>query len=646
MINIKDKDTLLDNIKKYNEQYRKGNPVITDAEYDQLVEQLREMDPNNEWFQHIEPVTVSAKRKVKLPIPMKSLNKVKSLPEINNWIKSLSISPNDTIVITPKFDGLSLLYSETTHKAYSRGGAENEGQDCSEHYQQLEQFEYTPKWMHVFGEFVFNRCQWTTHFENQCSCDTGDLYKSPRNTAAGFLNRDNATPLIKHVDFFRYGIDEYSTAQFASYAELYETLCNTFTQYPLFKIMKINELTEESLMELFKVWSNLYYIDGLVIYINNIKLWDSLGRHQTTGNPLYAIAYKHPDFTEAFETTVKDINWKISKAGALKPVVKIETINTGDCEMENPTGYNAGWINDHEIAKGAKILVTRSGGVIPKILQTLTPAPKEELMNLWDKLCECPHCGYSTKWNQSLVELCCTNPHCPGIKLAKIVFFYTTCGAENMGEETISKIFDAGFDTISKILNVTFDDLYSIDGFGESISNTVLENNKRIMQGMEMATLMQASDCFTGIGKIKAQKILDDMSDDIRTAFYDSYYVSISKDEPKFKELSKTQQSFILGVPSFFKFLKETQIPVLQPKPKNTNAEGKCKGMSICVSGFRDSQLESMIQNEGGQVVSGVSKKTTHLIVKDKTATSSKIVKAQTLGVVIMSLDEFKSKIL
>lgn len=646
MINTKDKDTLLDSIKRYNEQYRNGEPAITDAEYDRLVEQLYEMDPNNEWFQRIEPVTVSAKRKVKLPIPMKSLNKVKSLPEINNWIKSLSISPNDTVVITPKFDGLSLLYSETTHKAYSRGGAENEGQDCSKHYQQLQQFEYAPKWMHVFGEFVFNRKKWATHFENKRSDETGDLYKSPRNTAAGFLNRDNATPLIQHVDFFRYGVDEYSAAQFATYAELYETLCRTFKQEPLFKITKINELAEDSLMELFKSWSNLYYMDGLVIYINNIKLWDSLGRHQTTGNPLYAIAYKHPDFTEAFETSVIDINWKVSKAGALKPVVKIETVNTGDCEMENPTGYNAGWINDHEIAKGAKILVTRSGGVIPKILQTLTPASKEELTDLWDKLCECPHCGHSTRWNQSLVELCCTNPHCPGIRLAKIVFFYTTCGAENMGEETISKIFEAGFTSIPQMLNVTFDELMMIDGFGESMSNVVLDNNKRILDGVDMATLMQASDCFAGIGKIKAQKILDEMPDEKRTAFYDSYYVSLSKDEPEFEELPKTQQNFILGVPSFFKFLKKTRIPVLQPKTKNVNAEGKCKGMSVCVSGFRDSQLESMIQDEGGQMVSGVSKKTTHLIVKDKTSTSSKITKAQMLGITIMSLDEFKNKIL
>ena len=107
---------------------------------------------------------------------------------------------------------------------------------------------------------------------------------------------------------------------------------------------------------------------------------------------------------------------------------------------------------------------------------------------------ECPHCGSSTMWNENHIELCCTNPSCPGVQLAKIIFFYLTCGAENMGEETLSKIFNAGFTSIPAILNITFNDLIKIEGFGDSISNIILENNRKIMQGVDLATLMQASD--------------------------------------------------------------------------------------------------------------------------------------------------------
>ena len=437
---------------------------------------------------------------------MKSLNKVKDISELKKWYMSLGLKGNAGVICMPKLDGLSLLYNELTGEAYSRGGIENEGQDCTSHYRaSIQCYNPASSFHYTFGEFVINRSDWEQHFHGKRSKFTGDIFKSPRNTAAGLLNRDEPCDYLEHASFFRYGVDESSLHDYNNFHSLIETICNIYQQEHLYHFAFIDELNEELLMNLFKEWSKVYPIDGIVIYIDDLHLWEVIGRHQTSGNPLYAIAYKHPDFTESFETTVKGIVWKVSKSGALKPVVNIEMVDTGDCNMENPTGYNAGWINDHEIAKGAEILVTRSGGVIPKILSTLSPATQEEQEKLWDEMSECPHCGSSTMWNENHIELCCTNPSCPGVQLAKIIFFYLTCGAENMGEETLSKIFNAGFTSIPAILNVTFNDLIKIEGFGDSISNIILENNRKIMQGVDLATLMQASDCFKGIGKIKAR---------------------------------------------------------------------------------------------------------------------------------------------
>ena len=100
-------------------------------------------------------------------------------------------------------------------------------------------------------------------------------------------------------------------------------------------------------------------------------------------------------------------------------------------------------------------------------------------------------------------------------------------------------------------------------------------------------------------------------------------------------------QSFNLGVSPFFKFLTQTGIPILPPVQKTINHNGVCAHMSVCMSGFRDNDLEEFIQQNGGNIVSGVSKKTTHLVVKDKSATSSKISKAQSLGIPILSIEEF-----
>lgn len=637
---MEDVKKLLASIQFYNEKYRMGAPAISDSEYDKLVEELKNIDPHNDWFKHIEPAPVSNSRKAKLPIKMKSLNKVKNLSEIKNWLKSMSIPNNAEIVITPKFDGLSLLYIESTHKAYSRGGAENEGQDCTPHYNTLQQHDYNPMWNCVFGEFVFNRKSWQQNFEGKVSVESGNKYKSPRNTAAGLLNRDTASSLIQHVDFFRYGVDDSSLCNFTSYNNLYETLCDTFNQPKLYKTISAASLNDDTLMSLFKEWSRLYYIDGLVLYINNIALWEVLGRHQTTDNPLYAIAYKHPDFTESFETTVRDIEWNVSKTGYLKPIVNIDTVDTGDCLMENPTGYNAGWISDHQIAPGAKILVTRSGGVIPKILDTLIPASQESNERMWDNLSVCPVCSHPTAWNNSMVELCCTNPYCEGKELAKIQFFYSTLGAENMGDETIAKMFKAGLTSISMILNADSVKLLQIDGFGDTIVSFIINNNKQIMQGVDAATLMQASSCFNGIGKIKAQAILDSMNEDDLELFYNLDWIP---QIPRGK-ISQTWQNFVDGVCDFYKFVQDTRIPIIKPNKTNINHNGMFQNMNICVSGFRDKELEAFIINNGGKMASGVSKNTAYLIVKDKNASSSKISKALLIDIPIFSTEEFKAK--
>lgn len=644
---------LVADIKRYNEAYRVGSPEISDSEYDRLVDELRNLDPNNEWFSAVEPAPVLTGRKRKLPIPMKSLNKVKSLFELQQWAKSLALPPTAQLVITPKYDGVSWLHDEISHKTYSRGGAENEGQDCTEHFN-VGNFKKVldPSVFPVsftYGELVFARINWEENMVGKKSISTGEPYRSPRNTVAGFINRDEVSEDIKHASFIRYGIDEKSLDNWTRYSSLLEDLSIEFGQmmntkngqkYP-FVTVQLKDLTESELSELFLFWRQYFYIDGLVLYIDDLSLWKVIGRQQTSGNPLYAIAYKHPDFTESFETTVKGVNWKASKSGALKPVVNIETVDTGDCNMENPTGYNAGWIYNHHIAPGAKILITRSGGVIPKILETITPPVPMDENRMWHKIHQCPHCGQETKFDEKEIELYCSNPECPGIKLAKMVFFFTTVGAENMGEETFAKLFDAGYTSIKAILSLTPDDILKIEGFGEGMVNTILENNRKISEGVDLTTLMQASDCFKGIGRIKAQKILDSLSPTLLDWFVRGRAECIVT-QPEFKSPSVTTKSFLDGIVPFHKFLMETEIQFKISTPETTT-DGKYSGFAVCFSGIRDKELEDSIIKQGGKIASGVSKTTTHLVVKDPSGTSSKIGKAHQLNIPILTIGQFKA---
>lgn len=642
MLNRKTMNTkeLAQKIRRLNALYRAGTPEVSDSEYDALIEQLRELEPDADWFASVEPAPVSQGRKRKLPIPMKSLNKVKSLDEVRQWLKSLNI-PNDAqLVIMPKFDGVSWLHDEKTGKTYSRGGSENEGQDCTKHFNNG--FFHT-LWeigdiAYSFGELVFTTDNWKEHFEGKRSSE-GNTYKSPRNTIAGLINRDMPSDEIAHANFIIYGADFDSLKRYTCFSNFLWDV-NDATSTGIFnengeedsnyKVIVAKHLSEDLLTNLYNTWRKSVYIDGLVIYLNDLHLWESIGRQQTTGNPLYAIAYKHPDFTESFETTVKGIDWKVSKAGALKPVVNIEAVDTGDCTMENPTGYNASWIKNNHIGPGARILVTRSGGVIPKILETLEPV-EPDLPKI------CPNCGGGVIPEST--ELICVNPDCCGVKLAKIIFFFKTVGAEDIGEEMITKLFNAGYDSIKKILDLTVLEIMAIDGFGDGTADIIRREMRKIKSGIPLTTLMHSSDCFKGIGKVKADKLMANMSKDELRAYVNGNYV-FSINEPE----SITEKSFREGYPQFFKFLQTTGIPPILPIKNSGPSSNRYEGMNVCFSGIRDAELEAAIVDGCGSIASGVSKKTSHLVVKDPNGTSSKISKAKQLGIPILSVEDFKAQ--
>lgn len=640
-------EKLLASIKKYNEAYRSGDALIPDSEYDKLIEELKQADPNNEWFNAIEPVKVSKKRKIKLPIPMKSLNKVKNPQALQNWASSIGLTLSSEIILTPKFDGLSLLHDEDNNKAYSRGGAENEGQDCSAHYLAASNIiNVVSPFKFTFGEFVFSKKSWNQNFFGKTAPDTGDKYKSPRNTAAGLLNRDEPSDNLQYIDFFRYGVDDSSLTHFSTYEELFHCLCSTFKQPILYKKIIVKELTTELCQKAYQDWSKQYYIDGLVIYANNLAVWHAAGRQETTGNPNYAIAYKDPNFTETFETTVKDITWRVNKAGALKPVINIDTIDTGDCNMENPTGYNAGWVRDHHIAKGARVLVTRSGGIIPTILETIQNASSEENDKLWERLCYCPHCGASTIWDNKKIELKCTNPNCRGIKLAKIIFFFKTLNAENLGEETLTKIFNEGYAELREILDITFNDLLYIEGFGETTANQILNAISKIRKGVNVIQLMHASDCFNGIGQVKAKAIMSQLQPRQRQAICDGQLYDWDSNEDLktkgyFINANATLKSFMLGLIPFYDFIAKNHLTIL-PFEKQSKTGDLCSGLKVCFTGIRDTALEHAITSNGGEIASSVSKKTTHLVVDDMDSQSSKAKKARQIGIPIMTITVFK----
>lgn len=629
-------------IRKANDAYRRGNPIMTDHEYDELIDALREIDPNNDWFKKGVQDKVKG-RKQKLHLPMYSLEKVKTYEEIKRWIESCNLKLSDKLIITPKYDGISLCVNDIVGHALTRGDGEY-GQDCSEHYKLIKGNQWEPKDFDqieiTFGEAIFK----TTDFL-KIKKDAG--YKSARNAVAGLINSSEVNPILSHVTYVRYGCNREDWSKQKQLDFLNEaTIPSSQVQYTSTTVGSLIT-SEESFINLMnKLFEDLtcgYKCDGLVIDVNDSNLRAELGR-LPNNNPRYAIAYKNPDWSEREETVVKSVDWQISKDGRLAPVVNIEPIDLCGATVSRCTAYNARYVVNNNITKDARVIICRSGDVIPKHLKTIYSN------NLYPKVpSTCPLCGKELYWDENKVDLVCKNVNCDGIKLAKCVYFFSVLDFKEFREPTIKKLFNAGYDTPFKILNLSEEDLKKIEGLGNVAAKVLSKQFEDLKKkGTNFAKFLTACNVFNGvIAEKTCQKILDGLklySYEEISSFAkecdESWALDIEKDIEGVGVSAAI--SFIQGVVDWWTN-NDIDIPITYYGQEERTFEGQ---MTVVFTGFRDKNLEKQLTDKGHKIGSSVSKKTSCVVTKIKNSGSTKESKAEQLGIPIFTLQEFKEKFL
>lgn len=638
-----DVEILVEKILNANNLYRKGSPIMTDAEYDSLIDDLREIEPDHMLLRRSVIESVKGKDRVsKLPLPMFSLEKVKTMDEVISWLKWLKTFPGETkLVLTPKYDGISLLTETGLYgKAWTRGDGD-EGQESSERFKLLW---YRRRGMihlreigvhYCWGEAIMRKDEFKPYLES------GE-YKTARNMVAGQFNGDKwRADIMTKIDYVIYGcdLDLDKSIQMAELKQVSDIK---------YEVTTVHEILDnpDIFQQLYDEWGDVYNIDGIVMEISSVDLRKELGR-LPNGNPRYAVAVKFPEWNDSKLTKVTGITWKISKDGLSKPVINIEPVELAGATVTNVTGHNAAYIVDNCICEGANIKVRRSGDVIPKHDKTIMyDAPDYEKMR--DDMIICPSCRRPLRWDKNLVELVCVNRDCKEKIIARNLFFFVTMGIEEIGEPTVKKLYENGYKTIRDILSMSKEAWTKIEGLGVANYDKIFLQIERIGMFTEipLARLLTACNVFGGAFGEKTCQLIFDNIDDVE---FDEIWRKMPSPEHRWFDLeNRLREIKGIGAIVASKFLSsmieldKDMIPLDKFKTYIRKKRTACQGKSysICFSGVRDKSLESELEGRGHKIVSGVSKNTDILIVKDVNGNSSKINKAKELGVDILSIDD------
>jgi len=603
-------DKIVAKLEEANLAYRTGNAIMSDKEYDEMVDLLFSYDPENEFFSKVGLEVIDETRKSKLPIDMASMNKIKTIEDIQNWLRLKGISRNAEIVCTPKYDGLSLCHDEINTNTWTRGDGEY-GQKSDEHYKLIQNhlslkgdpFSYT------YGEVIMPK----QVFADKYSAE----FANPRNLVAGLLNSKEVTEPLKDLQFIKYGAIPNDGFNFKTKSDILDMLNSGQEVKVNYHLFEAGDITEELLIELFKRWSTDYEIDGIILEVNDLKLQESLGRETSTNNPCYARAFKHDSFEQRAEADVLGISWNISKHGLLKPVLHITPIKLDGVTVSNVTGNNAKFVKDMGLGVGAKVVVKRSGMVIPLIVEVLQTV--DFVMPVVE--------GTDIDWNENGIELV-TLTETDDQKLKQNIAFFEILEADNVSEGIITQLWDAGYKTIADILNVTQSQLEEIDRFGKRKAQIVYNSIQKSIKDVQLSKLQHATGLFKGLGSLRLVKL------------------EHFKTKPTLEEVMKIEgfaetsaKSYIESYDTFFDFIKNLPITIKE----NVEVGDSLNGKTFVFTGVRLPDVEKIIVSNGGKIGTAVSKNSSYLVMKSKNSGSSKEKKALDLGVEILEVDELNN---
>ena len=611
-------------INKYADAYYNNNEsLISDFEYDKLVEELNELYKKN----GITPTKVGANpiskfSKVEHKVPMLSLENSYNIEDIVKWIQNVCDTNTIEIEVEPKIDGLSIscIYKNgELIQAITRGNG-TIGEDVTENVMQIRNIPLKlkePVSIEVRGEVYMTRENFDKVNEQRKS--EGEIpYANPRNLASGTLRQLDANVVKErglHILFY-YIVGNGTPTQLEDIFMMHRLGLPTMDKYRY--IVESTDLQNmEVVINAIKAKDYGFDIDGAVLKVNDKKYWEALGNR--ANSPRWAIAYKYP--TDSVVTTLEDVYWTIGRTGILTPVACFKPVNIGGTIVSYASLHNAEMLEKLNLKLYDRIIVKKAAEIIPQVVSVITEARtgNEKDINIPEL---CPYCDSKILEVDPFIG--CSDPeHCTGCRIEQLKYFasrdimnirglgdaaatsivyYVMNEDDNLDVLYGSFIRDIGFRTLAETLGQK-----NATKLMEEIDNSKNQPFNRVLSGLQIPF----------IGRRMSKTLANNYGsiDKIKDAVIDGSIVNVEGIGTEMLNYmrnwfeNKRNLDLIENLRPYLNMESETKVT------KSNKLDGLNFVVTGSIPGHTRESIKELIESHGGHVSDNVSSKTDWLLV-------------------------------
>jgi DNA ligase (NAD+) len=477
--------------------YVLDDPVISDPEYDQLMEDLRGLEERfpqlkspDSPTQHVGGEPQEELGWVEHPSPMLSLKAVYDRDDVRGFDRTcrdeLGLEAV-TYVAEPKYDGLAveLIYQEGRLEVGATRGDGYTGEDITANIRTFKEVPLklldssdspAPGRLVVRGE-VYMRKDEFRELNRQRAEEEEDLFANPRNAAAGSVRQlDPTVTAGRPLHIFLYAIDEASSIDLETHWEALHALRQWGLRVDLERARRCSTIDEalQYHQDMAEMRDDLpYEIDGVVYKIDRLAYRRRLGTR--SHDPRWALAYKFRP--RQATTTLREIEVQVGRTGRLTPVAVLEPVRIGGVEVSRASLHNQAEIERKDIRIGDVVLVERAGDVIPHIIAPIKEERdgSESVFHMPDR---CPACGARVITSQDKKQTHCPNVDCPA-QLRRRIAHYASREAmdiEGLGGKRAQQLIEAGLiDGLPSLYDLTQDELVPLERFADRSARNLLD---------------------------------------------------------------------------------------------------------------------------------------------------------------------------